>query len=142
MLKEQLAGEEQSSLKRILLVDDDQGFSLITQRMLEKLNFDGDLLSFENGQELYRLIELQQHDGNLLANVIFLDLNVSIVDGWQFLDAYQEIQDQMASKIRIYILSSSNFSEDIRKAEEYPMVLEYLVKPLSSERLMEIIKAE
>ena len=130
------------SLERLFLVDDDHIFLMIMKRMIMQAEVVKSVETFENGLDILEYLKANQSKPEVLPEIILLDLNMPIMDGWQFLDAYREIQRELAQNIRIYILSSSNFEEDIRRAEEYSMVKEYLVKPLSPERLIGIMGSE
>lgn len=130
------------SLERLFLVDDDHIFLMIMKRMIMQAEVVKSVETFENGLDILEYLKANQAKPEVLPEIILLDLNMPIMDGWQFLDAYREIQRELAQNIRIYILSSSNFEEDIRRAEEYSMVKEYLVKPLSPERLIGIMGSE
>lgn len=127
-------------VERLFLVDDDHIFLMIMKRMIIQTDAVESVDSFENGSDILEYLKANLSKPDALPEIILLDLNMPIMDGWQFLDAYREIQDQLARNIRIYILSSSNFEEDIRRAVEYPMVTEYLVKPLDPEKLQEILQ--
>lgn len=127
-------------VERLFLVDDDHIFLMIMKRMIIQADAVESVDSFENGADIFEYLKSNLSQPDALPEIILLDLNMPIMDGWQFLDAYREIQDQIARNIRIYILSSSNFEEDIRRAVEYPMVTEYLVKPLDPEKLQEILQ--
>lgn len=128
-------------VERLFLVDDDHIFLMIMKRMIIQTDAVESVDSFENGSDILEYLKANLSNSDALPDIILLDLNMPIMDGWQFLDAYREIQDQLARNIRIYILSSSNFDEDIRKTVEYPMVTEYLVKPLNPEKLTEILRS-
>lgn len=73
-----------------------------------------------------------------LPQVIFLDLNMPVWDGWQFLDEFTKIP--IEQKITIFILTSSNNGEDIKRAERYSLTSNYLVKPIDQSHLKEILE--
>jgi response regulator of citrate/malate metabolism len=70
--------------------------------------------------------------------MIFLDINMPKMNGWDFLDAYQQVED----KVKVYMLSSSINSKDIQKSETYEVVNGFICKPLVVEKLSEILKEE
>ncbi len=94
---------------------------------------------FENGKEAINHIEDHANNGAMLPDVIFLDLNMPIMDGWQFLDRYESILPKLAKRIDVYVLSSSIFPEDVDRAKSFNSVIEYLIKPIANEKLVEIV---
>ena len=67
--------------------------------------------------------------------IIFLDINMPIMDGWQFLDEYKIIKSSLKFKCKIFVLSSSINPDDIKKAESNVFVSKYLAKPLSMDNV-------
>ena len=83
-----------------------------------------------NGLEMIEKIEKQ------LVDVILMDINMPIMDGWQFLDEFIRIKTKKT--INVYIVSSSVNPSDIERAKTYNMVSNYIVKPISREKLYSI----
>ena len=71
--------------------------------------------------------------------IIFLDINMPIMDGWQFLEEYIKLNPKIGKKIVIYICSSSISPDDINKAKEISAVTDYIIKPVSKDMLAEIL---
>ncbi|WP_316928100.1 response regulator [Gillisia marina] len=92
---------------------------------------------FHNGEEalinLKSIIKAEEK----LPDIILLDLNMPIMDGWQFLDEFTKIKTE--KKITIYIITSSVDPMDIEKAKEYNNVNNYIVKPITLEALQDIL---
>ena len=74
-----------------------------------------------------------------MPDVILLDINVPIVDGWDFLDLYKTLPEDTQSQLTIYMISSSINPEDLRKAEDNEYISEYLVKPLEDNVLERLL---
>jgi CheY-like chemotaxis protein len=64
--------------------------------------------------------------------VIFLDLNMPEMDGWEFLQALQPRQQELAGRVKIYILTSSLDQQDQQTARDYPLVAGFLLKPFDA----------
>lgn len=75
-----------------------------------------------------------------LPDFIFLDLNMPVMDGWEFLDEYALIHPQLNKNIPLYVFSSSISPVDIEKAKNINCISEFIVKPVSSEKIALIIK--
>ena len=85
---------------------------------------------------------LLQHKSSLehLPDVILLDIYMPELDGWGFLQEFGMIKDQLEKKVHIYIISSSGNLRDINRAKSIPSVTEYIQKPVTKEKLNEIVK--
>ena len=76
---------------------------------------------------------------NELPDVIFLDINMPVMNGWQFLDEYHKILEQFKKPIYIYMVSSSVDDCDIQRSKEYSGVTDYIVKPINKIKYQELI---
>jgi CheY-like chemotaxis protein len=80
-------------------------------------------------------------NAQMLPDIILLDINMPVMDGWDFLDAYSPLHSQVAKKIRIYILSSSISESDMDKANRNPLVSRFVSKPIPESLLEEFLNA-
>jgi CheY-like chemotaxis protein len=114
----------------IFLVDDDPINNLINRRLLGKAGIGNHIEEFQSAQEALEKIKSIDTDKTLL---LFLDINMPVLNGWEFLDCYISIFPER--KDTIIILSSSIDYQDRQKAMEYPIVSGFLEKPLSLEKI-------
>ena len=127
-------------LDKILCVDDDPITLMLCKKVVEKVEFAKEIITVNNGEEaiLYfdNLFEERSADKNIqYPKLVILDLNMPIMDGWEFLEnyikkGYQDIFDST----RFIVLSSSIDPYDINKAKTYP-VIGFLSKPVTKEML-------
>lgn len=118
------------------IIDDDPIFVFATKRMMELTNFCTDFLVYENGENaLNGLKSLIENDN--IPDLILLDLNMPVMDGWEFLDEFTKIQHD--KHITIFIVSSSIDPADRLRAKEYDEVGNYLIKPIDQDDLAEIL---
>ncbi len=94
---------------------------------------------FFNGSEAINHLISNSNNTNELPDIIFLDINMPVSDGWMFLDALKELYPKLNKQINIYMVSSSIAPDDIKRAKSNPLVTDYLVKPLSPETFQEIL---
>ena len=120
------------------IIDDDEIFIYGLKRMMQVANFCESIMIYRDGQEALDSLKAVIENKEKLPDVILLDLNMPILDGWQFLDEF--VQIELDKKITIYIVSSSVDPADVLKAQEYCAVSNYIVKPVSMEILQEIFQ--
>ncbi|RYD91592.1 MAG: response regulator [Sphingobacteriales bacterium] len=120
----------------VLLVDDDEINNFISIKLIKKAILNTDITACLNGK--FAIDQLLAKDPNDLPDYILLDINMPIMNGWEFLDEYNRLNIDPLQKTKIYIISSSVFSNDISKAKSYPLVQDFISKPLNVERIKEI----
>jgi CheY-like chemotaxis protein len=125
----------------ICIVDDDKIQQLIATRTIEKQHLADKILTFSNGEQAIEFLVKHLEDNKDMPDVIFLDINMPIMDGWQFLEEYIKIKPRIGKKITIYLLSALINSADIERAKKISEVSDYLVKPVTSEKFKELIEA-
>jgi CheY-like chemotaxis protein len=126
----------------ILLVDDDEINNFISIKLIKKAVDNTAISACLNGRfAIEELVEIQKHDPSLLPDFILLDINMPIMNGWEFLDEYKRLNIDPQGKSKIYIISSSVFSNDINKARSYPLVKNFISKPLSVDKIKEMFAA-
>lgn len=124
----------------VALVDDDKIFQFTASRTIRALNLTDKILQFENGEEALKFLVENASSSESLPDYIFLDINMPFVDGWMFLEDYSGLKKDLAKEISIYMVSSSIDPGDIRRAKSIPEVLEYVVKPVSREKFVELLQ--
>lgn len=112
------------------IVDDDNIFVFVLNKNLEKNDLFLNFISFKNGEAV--LEDLKQKNSTL-PNLILLDLNMPFFDGWQFLEAIEELN--IKNKLNIFIMTSSIDQKDIEKAKKYSTVKDFISKPINQEKL-------
>lgn len=126
--------------KQLALVDDDEIFVFLTTKMIEQSKLVDLIKIFENGLEA--LVFLKENLNNIesLPDIILLDLSMPIMDGWQFLEEYVKINPIIGKTITIYICSSSISPDDISRAKVINEVSDFIIKPMTKDKLVEMIK--
>lgn len=114
----------------IFLVDDDPINNLINKRLLSKTGISHHIKEFLGGEDALASLKDVQEADHLL---IFLDINMPVLNGWEFLNKYLEHFPNR--KDRIIILSSSIDFQDRQRAQEYQIVSGFLEKPLTLEKI-------
>ena len=122
------------------IIDDDPIFVFGTKKIMKLANFCNSFLVFHNGEEaLNHLKPIIESNNDSLPDVILLDLNMPVMDGWEFLDEFIKIPCE--KEITIYIVTSSIDPIDMDRAKDYDNISNYLIKPITSQKLQEIMSA-
>lgn len=123
--------------KKIWIVDDDAIYQIIIDKLIKKSEMFSDKSSFKNGQEA--IIELNNllNNEELLPDIILLDVNMPVMDGWEFMEEMKGVNSKINKKIAIYIVSSSITPEDKTKSKNFE-IFDYISKPISVEDIKSI----
>jgi len=123
---------------KFILVDDDDLTNLIHDMTLKDALGEKVLVeTFEKPEEALEFIQ-NTYTENSDPTILFLDINMPGINGWEFLERYEKFSAAVKSQLNIYILSSSVDPRDVRRAEENKNVLGFLSKPLSAENISSI----
>lgn len=129
----------EKKINTVLLIDDDSTINYLHNRLLEKLGMAEQVVITQNGMEgLAAFLEINERLNKNDFAVVFLDLNMPIMNGWEFLDKLSKAENEISMNYKIYILSSTINPDDQKKAKGNPMVAGFLSKPLTKEYLEDI----
>jgi CheY-like chemotaxis protein len=124
-------------MKDFCIIDDDIIFTLIATKLLESIPEAGKIHTFANGKVGFEGLKNMIATGERLPDIILVDINMPIWNGWIFLDEFIKIVG--TQKPHIYIVSSSNSQDDLDKMRSYPIIKQFITKPITREQLMLLI---
>ncbi|GAB2770332.1 response regulator [Rhabdobacter roseus] len=116
---------------QVLLVDDDPVMIVLHKALVTRAALSAEPLVCVNGAEALEVV-CQQDDGATVF-LILLDINMPVMNGWEFLAAIQEVPVQ--ARIRVCVVTSSIDQSDREQAQTFPQVIGFLTKPLSRHAL-------
>lgn len=122
----------------LLVIDDDEINIFIIKKIVDKTGFDVNTVSKGNGQLAIDYINSVIGGDESFPDIILIDINMPVLNGWDFIEAYEKLE--VSHKVDIYMLSSSVYENDIERAKSYKSVKGFISKPLSIERLTELLK--
>ncbi|WP_074405541.1 MULTISPECIES: response regulator [Aquimarina] len=125
----------------LCLIDDDNIHQFIIKKIVHKLSPNQKLLVFSNGEEGINFIRSTIGKIEKLPDLILLDINMPVMDGWGFLEEFVTITPEIKKDIIIYILSSSDNPTDTEKAKEFELVSGYLIKPINEDQLESLLES-
>jgi CheY-like chemotaxis protein len=120
-----------------MLVDDNDTDNFISQKIIELTGFSKKIIVKNSGKSALEYLQTNENDADNLPELIFLDINMPIVDGFVFLFEFERFSDLLKNKCKIAILSSSDNKRDIERIVDNQYVIKYITKPLTEEALEE-----
>jgi CheY-like chemotaxis protein len=125
-------------IEHVLVVDDDEIYQFIIKREIEATKMVKRISLINDGDEAIQYLEKNIKQKNELPDIILLDINMNKMDGWDFLQLYKSFKSELAKIPSIYLVSSSINERDDVKSKEYEDLLDYIIKPVKKERLINI----
>ncbi len=123
---------------RVLLIDDNDIDNFINERMITTNQFSKEVVVKNSGENALKYLHDNATEMDVLPQVIFLDLNMPIMDGFAFLVEFEKLPENIRNGCKVIVLSSSISPEDINRASTNPYVVKYVNKPLN-ERVLDAI---
>ena len=127
--------------KNILLVDDDSIANFLIERIVQSTGLAKNIFKALNGKEALQRFEQPSNGTSPLPEVVLLDLNMPIMNGFEFLQAYKNLQFEEKDHVLIILVTSSNNPSDIERAKQLGIKY-YLTKPISAETIKGILLKE
>ncbi len=127
-------------IKKIFLIDDDELYVFLLKMTIESTRLVDQIQMFENGQDALEFIQKNAENDECLPEIIFLDLAMPVLDGWGFLEEYLLLKPQLKKRIELFILSSSVSPHDLERAQKNFAVSDFIIKPMTKQRFLNIIE--
>ena len=129
-------------LSSTLIIDDDPITVFLHKRLIEIFGVSHQIEVAQSGEEALQLIwhYIKTQNDDKIPQLIFVDLNMPFMDGFEFLEAYERLNFENKDSVVVSVLTSSFSPNDINRVKEYPVVDHYIVKPLTEEKVMGIMQ--
>ena len=126
--------------KTVMIIDDNEIDNLINQKMIETSYLTEKIYTHTGAKSAIEFLRNIEKLGNelsleILPEVIFLDIDMPLMDGFQFLDEFSKLNDSTKAKCEIIMLTSSINPQDVNKSKAYGYVKQYINKPLTQENI-------
>jgi CheY-like chemotaxis protein len=130
----------QKNLRNVCIIDDDVVFQMIMRVKIQKKELAQQFTVFDNGEMAIDFFKKEENwKPEILPDVVFLDINMPVMNGWEFIEKFAQIVNKLPKKISIYMLSSSIDDRDIERARNLPEICDFISKPIPDERLANIL---
>jgi two-component system chemotaxis response regulator CheY len=129
-----------SKYKKVFVVDDDKIYHFILKNLLSKNKIDVQPSFYENGFDAMEAFK-ERIGQDEIPDLILLDINMPIMDGWQFLEEFRVLRQQHQLETAVYLVTSSNDSADLQKAKFFEdEIANYFLKPIDQAAINEIFQ--
>lgn len=122
--------------KSIWIVDDDPIYQIIANKIVQRSAMFSEVTTFKNGKEAIDTVHLALESKNTIPDIILLDINMPVMDGWEFMEELSAVKPKIEKEFSVYIVSSSIAVEDKSKSKKYTDILGYISKPISVDDLI------
>lgn len=126
----------------VAIIDDDEVYTFVTSKLIEMNNLADKVITFKDGEEGLEFLKNNKSIADDLPDFILVDINMPIMDGFQFIEAFAPLKDKLSKNITIYMVSSSVDERDIEKVKTLTQVSGYLIKPMDDKTLKSILNQE
>ena len=129
-------------LTKILIIEDDPTTAYLHERLIDGFGVAHQVEIAYSGEDALQMIwnHIRTQNEDKIPQLIFVDLNMPTMDGFEFLEAYERLNFENKDSVVVSVLTSSYHSKDINRVKEFPAVNDYVVKPLTEEKVMELMQ--
>jgi len=124
--------------ERVMIIDDNQIDRYIATRTIIKSKFSNTVLEYSSATEALKYLQDNQSNTEMLPEIIFVDIYMPIMSGFEFMQAYDDLREPLKKYCRIFIISSTIDSDDITKVENDKNVENFHQKPITADFLRNV----
>ena len=128
-----------TKLNSVLLIDDDEPTNFIAKMIVTKADFNNSTEAIQSAIKALDYLKNENLSENDIPDLIFLDINMPTMNGWEFLEEYKTLSIHKKKKIYLYMLTTSMNDDDQFRSEKYEHVDGFLIKPLTIKSYTEIV---
>ncbi|MES2266909.1 MAG: response regulator [Bacteroidota bacterium] len=122
---------EPNYINRVWIIDDDAVYRYAFRKFVEMKGLCPDVVDFGNGKDAMDFLQ-NPINARLIPDLIFLDIDMPVMDGWGFIEAFEHIKTRFEKAPGIFLVTSSIDYRDIVKAQNHPAIIDYVMKPLAT----------
>jgi YesN/AraC family two-component response regulator len=123
-----------------VIIDDDPLYTFGIKRLIEVKQLSKKVETFKNGKEALGYLSQQSAvPTNNLPDIILVDINMPIMDGWTFMQEFQKLKPQLSGKMMVVMVTSSIDHNDFQRVKNFPEIRDYIIKPVTGDNLDDIL---
>lgn len=130
-----------ANINKVCVIDDDDIYQYLLRKELKSTRIVNQILVFPDGAKAIQYMSEKKDQPDELPDVVFLDVNMPVMNGWQFLDEFLVLKPMLSKKIAVLIVSSSFDQQDIDRAGRYAGVTDYIIKPVTRNKLVAVLES-
>ncbi|MEX2597549.1 MAG: response regulator [Salibacteraceae bacterium] len=125
---------------KVFVIDDDDIYQFLLKKELKHTNMVERVTMFSDGRKALDYFLNHKEDTDNLPDIVFLDINMPIMNGWRFLEEFKMLSPKIKKSITLYLVSSSFDDRDISRSKEYSEVTDYIIKPVKRSDLISVLE--
>lgn len=127
-------------LNCVLLIDDNEADNFLHEKILRKAGITDHVVSVKGGQEALEYLTSENKDENQQPDIIFLDINMPGMDGWEFLEEYNKLYKKHRGRMIVVMLTTSLNPDDSKRAQTVSVIDIFKNKPLTVGMIQELLQ--
>lgn len=127
-------------LENVLLVDDDEGTNFLNERIIRLSGYVNNIVKAHNGIQALEYLKLKFNSKHPQPEFILLDINMPAMNGWEFMEAYSQLDEAKKAQIIIVMLSTSLNPDDEKRAREIKEINDFRSKPLTMKMFTDLVE--
>jgi len=127
-------------IETVLLIDDDEGTNFLNSRTIKNTGLVNNIVVARSGAEAIAFLKVTINEKHAQPELIFLDINMPMMNGWEFMEAYNELEKNQKGEIVIVMLSTSLNPDDRKRAESIENIDDFRNKPLTMNMFIELVQ--
>ena len=123
-----------------MLIDDDNMTNFLNQRIIENLGLAHHIIIYQYAEEALTYLKTSAASDTKNPDIMLVDLNMPRMNGWEFLEHYEELKKPMEKNTSVFVLTTSMNPDDEQRSKHHEILSGYITKPLTKEKLEDIMK--
>ena len=123
---------------KVFLIDDNNIVNFINRKTMESCGFSDNIVEYTSAKKALKFLDEAAQDASKIPDIIFLDIKMQLMNGFEFLDRFIKLPASVKSKVKIIMLTSSLLDSDKENAMKYESVVAFFNKPITRDKLSSI----